>query len=633
MASIADVKHVVILMQENRSFDEYFGMLRGVRGFFDTTGAPVFAQHNAGADPPSLFPFHVDTHTTSGETMKGNSHSWGAQHVGWNSGAMDGWRSDQADTVMGYFDRYDIPFHTALAQSFTICDSYFCSVLGPTAPNRMYLMSGMIDPGGTQGGPQIKDLPKAVTPLFGWKSYPRALSDAGVSWAIYDEQAGHVDPPFDLNVTRYFSDWVESPTTHRTGDHQFEADLLLDKLPTVSWIVPPYNYTEHPEFAPANGAYWLASKIQAFMTSPYWSNTVFVLTYDENDGAFDHVAPPVAPAGTADELVDGAPIGPGFRVPCIVISPWTVGGRVASQPFDHTSVLRLLETVTGVKCTNISAYRRNTLHNLSEVLDFSTTVNAGAVPRLPAAPAYTSNGLPPPVAPNTEDQAPVWPQLWPPSRSRLAAIGWLGGHAYFFCGPSYLRYTTGTTGTTLTPDAGYPKSIAAEWPGVTFVDAGVAYPDGKAYVFSDHSYVRYSSPPGDPDAVAGSWTLDAGYPNRIWNNWSGFWAADFDAVTTWNDGYTYFFKGTEYVRCLTDGHVAESAPQPIASRFPGVIAAFSFGIDAAVVWSASEAYFFKGTQYVRYNLSSNAVDEGPKSISVFSSALMTLYTAGMKVSG
>jgi phospholipase C len=623
MGTIADVKHVVVLMQENRSFDHYFGMLRGVRGFFDpaalqqSDGTTVFRQKKPGATPAALYPFHVDAHTTSAETMPSNGHGWTAQHGCWAGGTVTGWRANQPDTAMAYFTRHDIPYHTALAQTFTVCDAYFCSVLGPTSPNRLYLMSGTIDPGGTHGGPATSNPQKDPAPLYHWKSYPAALSDAGVSWAIYDEQAGHPSqPPFDLNVAAYFADWVDSATTHRTGDHRFEQDLANKTLPKVSWIVPPYGYTEHPRFSPTNGAYWVAKKVQALIASPYWSSTVFVLAYDENDGSFDHVPPPTAPAGTADEWVNGQPIGPGFRVPCIVVSPWTVGGRVSTARYDHTSVLRLMETVTGVAAQNISAYRRSALHNLCDALDFSSAVASADVPPLPAAPAYVAADLPDPTVPTS--------QTWPPSRARRAAIGWLGGHAYFFRGDQYLRYVTGTTGVAQHPEAGYPKSIAGNWPEVTFVDAGCAMPNGKAYVFSGNTYVRYSAPAGNPEAVAGDYTPDPGYPNQIWHAWGGFWAADLDAAVTWPDGFTYFFKGTEYVRCLTSTHVADHAPRPIAQAFPGVIEAFPHGIDAAVVWSATKAYFFKGERYVRYTIGSG-VDAGyPNALSAFSPELAAL---------
>ena len=622
MATISDVKHVVVVMQENRPFDQYFGMVRGVRGFFD--GSSTFAQ--PGTNPATLYPFHVDVHATSGQELPGNNHTWSHQHGAWNGGAMNGWRAQEPDTCMGYFTRYDVPYHVALAQTFTVCDAYFASVLGPTSPNRLVLMSGTIDPGGTKGGPAVGNPSSSAGVLYHWQTYPETLAAAGVSWAIYDEQANHAtQAPFSLNVMTYFEGWAgllaADPSRLRTGDGHFQADLANGKLPAVSWIVPPYGYSEHPDHStPAAGASWLSQKIEALIASPYWTSTVLVLVYDENDGAFDHVVPPTAPPGTADEWVTVAgtpgPIGPGFRVPCVVISPWSVGGRVSTPRYDHTSVLRLLERITGVAAPNISAYRRGALHDLSEALDFSTAVAAADVPPLPAAPPYVANGLPAPTVPKI--------QAWPPSRSRLAAIGWPGGHAYFFRGDRYLRYTTGTTGTAQHPDPGYPKPIAGRWPEVTFVDAGIAMPDGKAYVFSGNAYVRYSAPPGNPGAVAGDYTADAGYPKTIWNVWGGFWAADLDAAVAWPDGYTYFFKGTEYVRCLPDSHAAEHPPRPIENMFPSVLGAFPYGIDAAVVWSSTKAFFFKGEQYLRYTIDGGPDAGYPAPIASFSPELAAL---------
>ena len=157
----------------------------------------------------------------------------------------------------------------------------------------------------------------------------------------------------------------------------------------MSWIVPTSYQSEHPAFLPAAGADFIASKLDAIAANPsVWEKTVFVLIYDENDGLFDHVTPPTAPAGTADEYitVDGVanPIGLGFRVPCVVVSPWTVGGYVSHTTFDHTSVIQLLETVTGVACPNISAWRRSTAGDLSSVLGSGPPLRA---PRLPGTAA------------------------------------------------------------------------------------------------------------------------------------------------------------------------------------------------------------------------------------------------------
>jgi phospholipase C len=162
---------------------------------------------------------------------------------------------------------------------------------------------------------------------------------------------------------------------------QFEYDALNDQLPTVSWIFPTSTQSEHPAYLPAAGAAFVASKIDAIAANPdVWAKTVFLLTYDENDGLFDHVVPPTPPAGTADEFVTltspggtpggGLPAGLGFRVPTIIVSPWTAGGWVCSDVFDHSSHLQFLEAVTGVQAPNISDWRRQTAGNLTSAFRF-----------------------------------------------------------------------------------------------------------------------------------------------------------------------------------------------------------------------------------------------------------------------
>ncbi len=371
--SIRDIKHVVILMQENRSFDHYFGTLAGVRGFDDanalklSSGRSVFYQPDAVNPRGYLLPFHLDTRATSAQKIPSTSHAWAVQHEAWNGGKMDRWlpAHRKADGVngpycMGHYDRTDIPFHFALAETFTICDAYYCSVMGPTHPNRMYLMTGMIDPDGRGGGPLLNN--SAPKDGFTWSTYPERLDQAGVSWKVYQQQDN-----FGCNVLEYFRVFKEAPTNsslYRRGmvrgpEGQFEYDAINDKLPTVSWIIPTSFQSEHPDYMPADGAAFIASKIDAIAANPeVWAKTLFILNYDENDGIFDHVAPPVPPPGAADEFVQGLPIGAGFRVPCILISPWTAGAWVCSQPFDHTSVLQFLERFTGVREPNITDWRR-----------------------------------------------------------------------------------------------------------------------------------------------------------------------------------------------------------------------------------------------------------------------------------
>ena len=414
--SLRDVKHVVVHMQENRSFDHYFGTLGGVAGFGDpnvlvqsapqaVAGKPVFYQQDTNNPDGYLLPFHLDTLHTSSQAIPSTSHAWYYQHDSLSltvpttngqptTALNNNWipshsLADGANYwyVMGYYERQDIPFHFALAETFTLCDHYFCSLLGPTWPNRMYLMTGMIDPEGTYGGPLISNVvpsPKTGTP-YTWTTYPERLTEAGISWRIYQEE-----DDYGTNVLEFFDKYqaasrgstlYENALTIYPPD-RFEWDAKHDQLPTVSWIVPTSGQSEHPAYLPASGANYLASKLNAVAENrDLWNSTVFIVNYDENDGLFDHVVPPLPPAGTPGEFVNAGtntkpaspnwPIGGGIRVPAFVISPWTVGGYVATEQFDHTSVLQFLERLTGVKETNITDWRRQTFGDLTSALGFS----------------------------------------------------------------------------------------------------------------------------------------------------------------------------------------------------------------------------------------------------------------------
>ncbi|MBF9067243.1 alkaline phosphatase family protein [Streptacidiphilus fuscans] len=382
--SLRDVEHVVMLMQENRSFDHYFGTLSGVRGFHDpqalqlSTGRSVFYQPDTVNPDGYILPFHLDTRTTSAQAIPSTSHAWAVQHQAWNGGQMDQWLPAHraADGVngpyvMGYYTREDIPFQFALAESFTVCDNYFCSVLGPTWPNRLYWMTGSIDPSGQYGGPITSNI--APTP-YRWKTYAEQLQAAGISWKVYQESDNYGTNM--LSEFQTFQDAQPGDPLHDRGmvaqpAGTFEDDARNDRLPAVSWILPTSYQSEHPNYLPAAGADFVASKIEAIASNPeVWAKTVFILNYDENDGLFDHVPPLTAPAGTPDEYVGGLPIGSGFRVPCIIVSPWTVGGWVSSEAFDHTSVLQFLECFTGVRAENVTDWRRETFGDLTSAFQF-----------------------------------------------------------------------------------------------------------------------------------------------------------------------------------------------------------------------------------------------------------------------
>jgi len=408
--TIADAKHIVVLMQENRSFDHYFGTLKGVRGFADRSaiqiagGYSIFNQPNGtgrqypwafsatkpagGADPERLAQCNGDL-----------SHAWSDQHKAWNNGKLDSWVSAKGNVrTLGYLQRADIPFHYALADNWTICDAYFCSTLSATGPNRTFHWSGTIDPGGTAGGPAYDGGDESG---LRWQTYAEALETAGVSWKVYQNAADN----YGDNALAYFTQFTGAPagsplavkgmgsvprTTGRTPDDiaaAIRADVLNGALPQVSWIVADQASSEHPYATPNDGAHFVHMVIDALGADPnVFNSTVMFLNYDENDGFFDHVPPPSPPAGTAGEFYSNTAIGLGFRVPMIAISPWSRGGWVNSEVFDHTSVLRFLEKWTAAigkpaTCPNISAWRRKVCGDLTGVFDFANPVYG-----LPALP-------------------------------------------------------------------------------------------------------------------------------------------------------------------------------------------------------------------------------------------------------
>jgi phospholipase C len=467
-STLADIEHIVVFMQENRSFDHYFGTLSGVIGFDDPgvqvdplTGTTVFQQldpfllDGAGGH---LLPWHLDTATTSAQRLLDVDHLWHTQHLSVAGGANNAWVTSHIplDTVlggasdpnqigaggsrvMGYFTRNDLPFHYALADAFTICDRYFCSVLGPTIPNRHYLMSATIDPEGTHGGPDVNN---SKSSGLSWTTYPELLEKAGVDWYLYRERDDYQENVLDFFVQygdRRSELFRRGRSTIPDGKliAKLREDVVSGNLAQVSWIVGPEYTTEHPNHLPAQGAAYIQGIIEALTADPkVWAKTLLILNYDENGGFFDHVTPPLAPPGTPGEYltVEGllhdtsatglaGPIGLGPRVPCMLISPFTRGGYVSSETFDHTSVLRLLETRFGVEVPNLSAWRRGTCGDLSRAINFAGTPDL-VVPDLPNANELLevakdqSLSLPFPKLPANQ----VMPTQEPGTRPRVSAL-------------------------------------------------------------------------------------------------------------------------------------------------------------------------------------------------------------------
>jgi phospholipase C len=460
--TIADVAHVVIFMQENRSFDHYFGAMNGVRGFADRFPIPVpdapglarrtvWTQRNdtSRGGPPLISPFPLNTvQSFSHMRVEGTPHNWPDAQAAWDEGRLDRWPAAKGEHAMGYFRREDIPFQYALADAFTLCDAYHCSIHTGTNTNRLFLWSGTNDPSGRRGGPSLTNSHDRFVDVGGhpdsytWTTYCERLLAAGVSWRIYQDQADN----FTDNPTEGFKTFRDSANKAPGSDPRLydlafktrlldglKADVLAGALPQVSYIVAPSRDSEHPgPSSPAQGADYTARVIEALTADPkVWAKTVLLLMFDENDGFFDHAPPPAPPSlgqdgaplggSTVDTMGEyhlvtapseekaerpelmGRPYGLGPRVPMYVISPWSRGGWVSSEVFDHTSVIRFLETRFGVMEPNISPWRRAVCGDLTGAFNFKTP-NAPFPPGLPetralAARAAALPGRTTPVTP------------------------------------------------------------------------------------------------------------------------------------------------------------------------------------------------------------------------------------------
>ncbi|MFK0108294.1 phosphocholine-specific phospholipase C [Streptomyces sp. NPDC091217] len=411
--SIEDVEHIVVLMQENRSFDHYFGTLRGVRGFGDPRSVTqnnksVWNQSNGTKD---ILPFHPDADDLGLAFIQDLPHGWSDTHNAVNGGKYDKWVPAKGSTTMAYLNRDDIPFHYALADAFTVCDAYHCSFMGSTDPNRYYMWTGYTGNDGQGGGPVLGNDEAG----YGWTTYPERLEKAGVSWKIYQDVGDGLDANggwgwiqdayrgnYGDNSLLYFKqyqnaqpgdplyDKARTGTDATKGEGFFDrlkADVKAGKLPQISWVVAPEAFTEHPNWPANYGAWYVSQVLDALTADPeVWAKTAVFITYDENDGFFDHLIPPFPPASaaqgksTVDPSLDlfkgdashaAGAYGLGQRVPMIVVSPWSKGGYVCSETLDHTSIIRFMENRFGVHEPNISPWRRAISGDLTAAFDFS----------------------------------------------------------------------------------------------------------------------------------------------------------------------------------------------------------------------------------------------------------------------
>lgn len=499
--SIQDVQHVVILMQENRSFDHYFGTMRGVRGFGDRfpipleTGKNVFFQSDGKREVP---PYRADKKTMNAALVNGTPHDFPDTQAAWNQGKYGYWPMFKTPFSMAYYTREEIPFQYALAESFTVSDAYHCSVATGTDPNRIVFWSGSnFDPEKRAAGINCTDADSEPVNLrcwpehaegtnkpdlmpepgyvyrgssFKWDTIPDVLEKAGISWRIYQ------DPNDNWEGAMHGCLAFESFRTAKPGSPIYENGMKhwsLDDLtkqvkdgtlPQVSWVLPSKSNSEHPSgpSSPNRGGDFTHQVLTAITSNPeVWSKTVFFLTFDENDGLFDHLPAPAVPSFNMDGTLAGKatmdiagmyfnndkgttsfpnpfleasmkkggevkkriyqdkrdtisgnvrPWGMGPRVPMYIISPWSKGGWVDSQVADHTSVGQFLEKRFKVNIPAISPWHRTVSSDLTSAFDF-VNPNDPVFPKLPDTANYadleaSSKLLPKAVAP--ESPAPLF---------------------------------------------------------------------------------------------------------------------------------------------------------------------------------------------------------------------------------
>jgi phospholipase C len=342
------IEHIVISCQENRSFDHYFGYAPWAGSFGPPPG---YSQPDGSGG--SVAPYRFTALSTPDI-----GHSWTAVHKEWDAGKMDGFYTTDGIWAMGYYTAQELPFYYSLFDEFTLCGNYFCSLLGPTWPNRFYFAAG------TSGGITTNGIWG-----YGVFDYPiilDLLDAAGITWKVYNLNMDSI--PYG-NTDNVFVFWKRYAHDNRCrgSKGQYLQDLKNGELPQVSWLIPSFarGWDEHPPADVSVGMGLQEEVITALRESSAWSSSAFILTYDEHGGYFDHVAPPQVDA-----------FGEGIRVPTWMISPFAKKSHIEATVYEHTSTLKFIETVFGLP----------TLASVNHVFDAGT----------PTGSNYQANGAPAP---------------------------------------------------------------------------------------------------------------------------------------------------------------------------------------------------------------------------------------------
>jgi phospholipase C len=332
-ADVMAIKNIVIVLQENHTFDNYFGTYPGADG----TAGKSYCLPDALGSPVCISPFH-DTSLTPVDL----NHNWKSAHADYDSGKMDAFVYSEGNAeTMGYYDRQDLGRYWKAADVYVLCDRYFTSVMSESAPNHLFLVAG------TAGGIIDNNVPNTIDfpPIF------RQLDGAGISWKVYGDSSSWY---------KSFSYVQSSPKAMGNfgSAGSFAADVKTGSLSQISWIIGASGGDEHPPENIQTGEGSVADGIvNALGASPYWPSVAIFVTWDDYGGFFDHVPPP---------QVDN--YGYGFRVPCLVISPYAKAGYIDSTMNDHTSILKFVETRYGLSPLNT---RDASANNFLEAFDFT----------------------------------------------------------------------------------------------------------------------------------------------------------------------------------------------------------------------------------------------------------------------
>ncbi len=420
-ADITSLQHIIIMMQENRSFDHYFGHLNEYRA---SLGLPedVDDLSKAGnVSNPSwngtgnIAPYHLLTQCVGDLTpswqeshdmvslYSPNEGKWGDPPPMNGFAAMQGGYAqhnpvlggfDQAGKrAMGYYTATDLPFYYWAATTFATSDRFFSPILTRTQPNRMYALAatsnGFAFPGGS-GDTTHPPLNMGTN-----KSIFQVLQENNITWRIYVTDNYVAGNLAKMDTYENYFYWASGFVDHFADASTFASDAENGTLPQVAWIESGYTESysdEHPQNPIDKGAKYTESMVQALMNSPSWPNSVFFITYDEGGGFYDHV-PPVSmpnPDGKKPILAPGDPTGDfdttGFRIPLMVISPFTKPGYVSHNNADNTALLKFIETRFNLPPLN----KRDAAQiDMTEFFDWtSPSLSSTNPPQQPSLPCY-----------------------------------------------------------------------------------------------------------------------------------------------------------------------------------------------------------------------------------------------------